>query len=149
MQARQMSRQAMSIMGLFAQRPKRRYAMRIATRSEKRVVLYVAAVLVLLGTFGGRAHAVAHGQYYDYVYKVQIDGNRNFLYISVPGGFSSSHGCSQPSFVRSAYPVSDDRTKAWMQLATTSLLSHTRVYIQTNGCDAGGLPIMYMLQLEQ
>jgi hypothetical protein len=44
--------------------------------------------------------------------------------------------------------MSDDRTKAWMQLATTSLLSHTRVYIWTNGCD-GGLPIMYMLQLEQ
>ena len=122
--------------------------MRIATSSGTRVVLYVAAVLVLLGTFGGRAHAAAYGQYDDYVYKVQIDGNRNVLYISVPGNFSSSHGCSQPFFVRSASPVSDDRTKAWMPLATNSLLSHTRVYIQTNGCD-GGLPIMYMLQLEQ
>lgn len=122
--------------------------MRSVARVGKRVVRYVAVVMVLLGTFAGSAHAVEYGQYYDYVYKVQV-GNDNYLYINVLGNFTNNHGCSQPFFARSTYLLSDNRTKAWMQLATASLLSHTRVYIQTNGCTPYGHPIMNLLQLEQ
>jgi hypothetical protein len=97
----------------------------------------------------GPAHAVAWGQYYDPIYKVQVSGNDNYLYLSVPGGFASNHGCTELSFVRSAHPMSSDLTKAWMQLATVSMLSHISIYIQTAGCDASGHPIMTVLQLEQ
>lgn len=122
--------------------------MRITARSGKRVVLYVAAVLGLWGAFAGRAEAVEFGQYYEYVSAVEV-GNDNHLYIAVLGNFTNDHGCAQPWFAQSAFPLSDDRTKAWMQLATVSLLSHTKVYIQSIDCTAYGHLIMDKLQLAQ
>ncbi len=117
------------------------------TRSKKVVGLYVAIVLVLLGAFADRAHAVVRGESYAYVSKVQI-GTDNYLYIDVLGNFKSTHGCSQPWYARSLYPLSDTRTKAWLQLATASLLSNTPVYIQSNGCTTYGHLIMEALQLD-
>ena len=125
--------------------------MRRMRRGVKRGIWSVVVVLVLMGTFAGRAHAITYGQYYDYVYKINV-GDDNYLYIDAIGNFSNSHGCSTPWFVRSAYQLSDERTKAWLQQATASLLSHTKVYIQTNGCTGGagtGYPIMNVLQLER
>ena len=97
----------------------------------------------------GPAHATGHyGQYYDYVYKVSIGGSGdNYLYINVPGNFSTSHGCSKPFYARSLYPLSDERTKAWLQQATASLLSRTPVYVETNGCTDYGYPIIDQLVL--
>jgi len=120
-----------------------------------RVVLYVAAILMLLSAFANRADAVSFGQYYDYVYKINV-GTDNYLYINVMlnagVNFSSSHGCSTPYYARSLEPVTNDRTKAWLQMATASLLSHTKVYVYTNGCTTNattGYPIMIQFQLEQ
>jgi hypothetical protein len=120
-----------------------------------RVVLYVAAILVLLSAFAKRADAVSFGQYYDYVYKINI-GSDNYLYINVVlnsgVNFAPGHGCSTPYYARSLEPMSSDRTKAWLQMATASLLSHAKVYIYTSGCTTNastGYPIMMQFQLEQ
>ena len=130
--------------------------MRSMMRSVRRGIRYVVVGLVLVGAVAGSAFAAApFGQYYEYVYKVQA-GNDNYLYINVikeenhESNFSPSHGCPLPFFARSAYLLSDIRTRAWMQLATASLLSHTRVYVHTNGtCTPGGYLIMDLLQLEE
>ena len=122
--------------------------MRGIMRGVQRSMQYVVVGLALVGVFAGAAHAVVYGQYYDYVTKINV-GDDGYLYINVSGNFSNSHGCSQPWFARSAYPLGDDHTKAWLQQATASLLSHTKVYVQTNGCTASNYPIMNLLQLER
>ena len=117
-------------------------------RGVMRGIRYIVVVLVLVGAFAGRAHAVMYGQYYDYVYKISVRTD-NYLWINVIGNFSTSHGCSQPWYVRSLYDLTDARTKAWQQVAMASLLSHTKVYIETDGCTVAGYPIMIALQIER
>jgi hypothetical protein len=78
-----------------------------------------------------------YGQYYDYIAKVQVT-NDNYLSINVALGngynLSPSHGCHNLAFARSMYTISDDRTKAWLQLALASQLSRKKIFVQTQGC---------------
>lgn len=114
----------------------------------KRAALNVVAGLTL-GFCASAAQAQEFGASYDYVYKVQVNGNDNLLYIGVAGSsFLAGHGCPQPWFAVSAYPISDDRTKAWMQLAIASMVSRTPIYIHNKGCTAYGHLIMDQVQLQ-
>ena len=53
---------------------------------------------------------------YDYVKKVDV-GEDNYLYIAVKGNFKKTHPCANRAFVKSQFSLSDDRTKAWLQMA--------------------------------
>jgi hypothetical protein len=93
--------------------------------------------------------ATAHDQDHNYVTKVTVDDN--YLYIDVVGEFSN-YGCTSPYFARSKYPISDERTRAWLQIATTSFVSEKKVHVWTSGCVGGataGYPILTELQMEQ
>ena len=94
---------------------------------------------------------------YDYVTKVNV-GEDNHLYISVKGNFKPSHPCNNRAFVKSKFPLSDDRTKAWLQIATASFLSRSKVHIWTRECAGNlviagpvgsGYPIMVKMQMFQ
>ena len=98
----------------------------------KMTVLALAAIMILPMT----ANAESHGQYYDYVTKVNV-GTDNYLYINVLGNFSINHGCVGPWFVRSQYPLTDERTKAWLQeFASTSFVYHKRFGLKLAGVTA-------------
>jgi hypothetical protein len=91
-----------------------------------------------------------HDQDYDRIYKVNV-GDDNYLYINVTNNNGSVNfagtGCSGPYFARSKYTLSDDRTRAWLQISLSSLLSRQGVHVWTAGCD-GGYPIFTQLQLQ-
>jgi len=88
---------------------------------------------------------------YRYITKVNVGGD-SYLYITVAGNFSSDHGCTNHAYVRSSFPLSDERTKAWMKMATASFLSQSKVHVWTQGCTNGtnvGYPVMVKFQLFQ
>ena len=108
-------------------------------------LLVTLTIALALGTV--TAAYAAHGQEYIYVKKVNVTDN--YLHITVPGNLDSAHGCSKPYYARSQFPLSDERTKAWMQIALTSFVAKKQVYITTSGCTSYGYPIMTGLQLQQ
>jgi hypothetical protein len=113
-------------------------------------VTFIASALALSGLLMAPIAQAQqpHGEYYDYVIKVNV-GDDGYLYVNVAGNFSPNHGCSQPGYVRSDYTLSDDRTRAWLQMSLASFLSKKKVYVETTGCTNYGYPIMTKLQLEQ
>ena len=82
-----------------------------------------------------------------YINKIHV-GPDGYLYLHVPGEFPIEHGCSGGA-VRSQNRVSDDRTKAWMQMAFTSFVAKKHVFVWTEGCTVSGYPVMTQLQLQQ
>jgi hypothetical protein len=102
----------------------------------KRIALGLAMACLPAGT--PLLAQQSYGQYYDYVFKVGVHDD-NFLYIdaTVSGAvtLATNHGCQNLAFARSKYPIGDDRTKAWLQIALASQLSRKKIYIQTEGCN--------------
>ena len=97
------------------------------------------------------ATAFTYGQYYSRIVKINV-GADYYLWINVAGNLTSKHGCATPYFARSKYPLNDERTKAWLQISTTSFNSQKRAYLETTGCTAvygGEYPILTKLQVEQ
>src|SRR5262245_25329297 len=94
-------------------------------RSMKRGIWSFVVMLGLAGALAGPAHA-SFAQYYDYITKVYV-AEDGYLMINVKGNFSRNHGCNDHSYVKSLYQVTDARAQAWLQLATASLLSRTKV----------------------
>jgi hypothetical protein len=89
---------------------------------------------------------------YDYVSRVNIDQD-NFLYINVPGNLLNNDNCQGtlgPWYARSEFDVSNDRTRAQMQVALASLLSRLPVSIVTVGCspDGNGRLLLKQIQLQ-
>ena len=96
-----------------------------------------------------------HGEYYDYVYKIQIDESGK-LGINVWKNGSpnlNGTGCSTPYYAWTSLTVNDERVKAWYQMAIASYLSRTKVWVETSGCTGGpehpsdGYPILQKLQV--
>ena len=94
---------------------------------------------------------------YDYVKKVNV-GEDNHLYIAVRGNFTLEHKCSNRAYVKSQFSLSDDRTKAWLQMAMASFLSRSKVHIWTRDCTGNlviaglgksGYPVMVKMQVSQ
>jgi hypothetical protein len=115
-------------------------------RAMRRARTLMLAVCVVVGAMSPAF--AAHGEYYDYVWKVHT-GDNSIVSIAVPGNFSSDHGCSQPWWARSKFPVSDARTKAQMTIAMASLLTRKKIYIATDGCTPDGYPIFTQLAIEE
>ena len=115
-------------------------------RAMRRVRTLILAVLVVVGATSPAF--AAHGEYYEYVWKVHT-GDNSTVSIAVPGNFSNAHGCSQPWWARSKFPVSDARTKAQMTIAMASLLTRKKIYIATDGCTSDGYPIFTQLAIEE
>ena len=88
---------------------------------------------------------------YDHVVKVNV-GSDGLLYIAVRGNFGPQHPCSNRAFAVSAHPLSDERTKAWLQISNASFLARAKVNVWTNGCQGGGNsgnPVMTKMQIVQ
>jgi hypothetical protein len=87
------------------------------------------------------------GQYYSFIGKVLV-GSDGYLWINVPENLNPG-GCPNPWYAVSQSPLSDDRTRAQLQIALASFLSQKKVYIVTNGCTQGGQLILESIQIEQ
>jgi hypothetical protein len=93
-----------------------------------------------------------HAEYYDYVYKIQIDDSGK-LKINVWKNGLNGTGCSTPYYAWTDLTVNDEKVKAWYQMALASYLSRTKVWVATSGCTGGpqhpsdGYPILQYLQI--
>ena|SRR6266513_4194 len=87
-------------------------------------------------------------QDYDYVVKVNA-GNDGYLYISVKGNFSDQHHCSNPAFGRSSNPLTNEATKAEMNIAMASFVTRKKVHVWTDGCIPYGYPIITKIEVIQ
>ena len=113
--------------------------------------LAVAATLTAVTSVPNNVAAQDHDTYL-YVSKVAVKGDSH-LWINVKGNFSSAHHCPQHVFAVSQQPLSDDRTRAWLQIAMGSLLARTKIYIETDATNCSaigddvGFPIITALQV--
>jgi hypothetical protein len=74
-----------------------------------------------------------------YVGRIEV-GPDNFLWMNTSENFHPDvHRCRDLWLARSAWPITDARTKAMLKLATESFMGGKEVYIQTNGCIQVGL----------
>jgi hypothetical protein len=123
----------------------------------KRIII-ISVIAIMIFAMILYLSAQAYQKEYDYIYKVQIHED-NYLYINVNdinqgSNFDPQHGCESRTYARSQWPLSDDRTKAMLQVALASALSHTKVHVWTRGCTSptehgeNPRPIFYRLQLE-
>lgn len=117
---------------------------------NKLMLILLVLVISAINPSVGSAQQTVFGEY-DYITKVNV-GEDNYLYLTVRGNFAGDHNCANLAFVRSQYLLSDDRTKAWLQIATASFLSRAKVHIWTRGCIGPGnssYPIMVKMQMFQ
>ena len=49
----------------------------------------------------------------------------------------------------SKHPLSDDRTRAQLQVALASFLSHQKVFVVTTGCRADGRLLLDTIQIQE
>jgi hypothetical protein len=99
--------------------------------------------------------AAAAAEEYAYVSRIQV-GEDNYLWINVmqingPEAFNFNHLCAERWYARSQFPMTDERTKALMQIATTSFTQERRVVVWTRNCTGSfgsGYPIMTQLQVQ-
>ena len=116
----------------------------------KRIIIISASAMIIFGMILYLSAQEYHKDY-NYVYKIQIHED-NYLYINVNDidqglNFDPQHGCDSQSYARSQWPLSDDRTKAMLQVALASALSHSAVHVWTRGCETSK-PVFYRLQLQ-
>ena len=84
---------------------------------------------------------------------INPEGTLGFNVMKGPNGNFTGTGCSTPYYAVTSTPLSDDKVKAWFELALASYLSRTGVYVWTNGCTGGpqsptaGYPILDHLQI--
>jgi hypothetical protein len=123
----------------------------------KRVMSIFAGILFIFGLIVYLSAQDFHKDY-SYIFIIQIN-ELNHLDLNVndiKGGrnFDPQHGCDTQTYARSRWPISDDRTKAMLQVAIASAISHTKVHVWTHGCTSpeetgvNSRPVLYSLQLE-
>ncbi len=123
----------------------------------KRMIIISANVICVFGIIVYLSAQEFHKDY-SYIYKVRIQEDNSLLInvndIDHGSNFDPQHGCDLQTFAKSKWPVSDDRTKAMLQVALASALSHTKVHVWTRGCTSPtrpsiiSAPIFYTLQIE-
>jgi hypothetical protein len=126
---------------------------RLQGRATREIFLIIASfgLATCLPTASAKATS-AHE--YDYIAKVQITDD-GYLYINCPGNCVNDDNCPSsppalgPFYAVSKYPLSDDRTRAQLQVALASFLSHQKVYVVTTGCRNDGRLLLDSIQLEQ
>jgi hypothetical protein len=114
------------------------------TMSPTKVVI-PALLAASLPLFAAKA---ASEHIYPYVGKVDV-GEDNLLLFNVVGNAVNDDNCSQPWFIVSQHPLSDDRTRAQLQIAIASLLSHKEVFVSAIGCTADGRLLLNRIQIEE
>jgi hypothetical protein len=113
--------------------------------------IIAATAFGMMLLLGRNASAQAAGNdTYEYVTKVTVKGDGR-VWINVKGNFSSAHGCPETGFGVTTYELSDDRTKAWLQIALASFLARSKVYVESINCSAigndVGHPVITALQI--
>jgi hypothetical protein len=111
--------------------------------------LPAVAVCLLSGAaaFTVPAQAVSE-HYYDFIGKVNIPSD-GYLWINVPGNLVNDDNCQNPWYAISKQPLSNDITRAQLQVALASFLGRKKVYIRATGCTASGYLLLDTIQLEQ
>ena len=132
-------------------------------RKTKSKITFLALALTLILSATASAAVPGHGQIYAYITRVEPDRDQR-LTISVkhPNGTEGldwRHGCNNPSpniqdnfFAHSQFPLTNERTKAFLQIALTSFVEKKQVWVQTSGCTLGGNqgdPVLDTLQIRQ
>jgi len=101
----------------------------------------VKKICVVLGIILVGATAVkaqVSGVVYERVVSVQVKDD-NFVVISVVDSrgvrrsLPQYTGCGN-AFGEFKFPITDERTKAWLRIAMASLITHTKVYVRADGC---------------
>jgi hypothetical protein len=116
-----------------------------------RAIVAILTALVLTSSVADPAEALTFHRDYPYVWRVNI-GEDNYLWINVYANFTTEHGCNERWYARSKHDLSDDRTKALLQMAMASFLAQIPVHVWTEGCTGGGstgYPILIQLQLQK
>lgn len=116
--------------------------MRLGQLTALGAFLLAGAVALAPPTLASSQH------YYDFIGKVNIP-NDGYLWINVPGNLINDDNCGTPWYAISQNPLSDDRTRAQLQVALASFLGRKKVYIVTNGCTASGYLLLDTIQIEQ
>jgi hypothetical protein len=117
------------------------------------IALLICVVVAVTALEVGRKKLAAQvpvtGWDYEYVGKVNVEGNH--LGINVMGNFikEKHSNCEQPYWAFSPYPLSDERTKAMLSVALASFLGRRRVWVETQGCDARGYPVLYAVSVHE
>lgn len=101
----------------------------------------VAVGLVVAVNTGAVALSQTQADTYDYVASVFIKDD-GYVRIKVwtvgtGAGFRApqGQGCDN-MFGEFKFPITDERTKAWLSLAQTSMITRSKVYVVTRGCTA-------------
>jgi hypothetical protein len=110
----------------------------IKEESMKKIIAIALFSFTIMFLSNNPLHAAGE-RAYEYVAKVSVTQD-NYLHIVPIGNFEKSRHdtCSEISWGRSAWQITDERTKAMMTLATSSLMGMKPVYIYTSGCTGGG-----------
>ncbi len=112
-------------------------------------VLPVALILILTPVITNIAQNSIIEAQYEYVAAVYAgDDVPTHLLIQVKGSYLPVHGCPQRSWAHSKYPITDERTKAWMTIALASFLGRQSVSVKTQGCTTDGFPVLIGIQVQ-
>jgi hypothetical protein len=123
----------------------------------KFAILFSGLIFAAISTTGKVAWAQAsttNAELYDYVYKLQVDENGRLkfnVWRSSSGYNFVNTGCNDPAtFVVTDSTLTDDKVKAWLQLALTSYISHTAIWVWTKAhvCTTDGFPILDSLMIQ-
>jgi hypothetical protein len=115
---------------------------------SSRTSLVTSLVAALLAAVLSVPANATSNHIYPYVGKVNI-GDDNLLWLNVVGNPINDDNCSQPWYIVSQHPLSDDRTRAQLQIAIASLLSHKEVFVSAIGCTADGRLLLNLIQIEE
>jgi hypothetical protein len=113
-----------------------------------------ASLIVLLGLVACLPTASAtadSSREYAYIGKVQVSDD-NYLYINCSGNCINDDHCTGslgPWYAVSKHPLSDDRTRAQLQVALASFLSRQKVFVSTTGCRADGRLLLDAIQIQE
>jgi hypothetical protein len=113
-----------------------------------RLTLLASAVVLIAIGVTPRELLADSAHEYEFIGKVNIPDD-NFLYINAPSNFINDDNCSNPWYAVSKHPLSDDRTRAQLQVALASFLGHKKVFVHAIGCSADGRLLLDTIQIEQ
>jgi hypothetical protein len=113
------------------------------------------AALGLVACLPTASATAASSHYYRYIGKVQISGD-GYLYINCAGNCINDDRCPEtgagvlgPWYAVSKHPLSDDITRAQLQVALASFLSRQKVFVTTTGCRDDGRLLLDTIQIEE
>jgi hypothetical protein len=112
----------------------------------KRIIVIALTSLTIAMLFTSPLFSKDNNFGYIHVWGVQV-AEDNYLYVVPLGNYDlNKHDGTNAAWGRSKYPITDERTKAMMTIALSSLIGRKYVHIYTEGYTTGsGYPIITMI----